>query len=1167
MKFAVLGLLVVVSLWSLFLGNKLREGIDLRGGHSLVFELNIADDDPEAKTAVDKTIATLKQRIDPQGLRSLEFRPMGLKRIEIRMPAGKQDSVDAKNAYDRAMDRLREGNLQRSSLQTLFSVSGQAQKDAITKLAGGNASLADRLDSLVKAHAMMDQAKSDTDRKLARLEYAQKEADVLSANVDPEFVDNVLKSFLSAGEKAAIKSTNDRDERVKSFNDQVKAMKDKYPSRVDQIEDVLNSYAKWAEVRQQLDDPSDLIRLVRKAGVLEFRIAPYAPESGQQDFRIAAGDRDRFVRMLQEGRTEGLEASGKHFKWYAIRGDRVGYGTLVVADHNGRSYVLLYDEPEFGLMHSTDAKAENWSLAGASPSSDSRGAPAIDFTFDAVGAKLFNRLTGTNISHSMAILLDDEVYSAPTIQSAISERGQITGRFTRAEVTDLVQTLRAGALRARLNPNPVAENTFGSGMGEDNKAQALKVAWWSLIAISVFMIGYYHIPGVVAVIAMVINTIFVLGAMSMMNAVFTLPGIAGIILGIGMAVDANVLIYERLREEQAKGQSIRMALKNAYDRAFSAIFDSNATTLLSCVILGWVGTEEVRGFAITLGLGVLFNLFTAVTVTRWMFQAMLETNIITKSLSMFHLIGHAKIDWMGKRYIFYGISIALGVLGVVSLFAQGHDIWGIEFSSGTRAVVKFNDVLLANPDKGGAKTLPSDGLVSKLFIDAAEQAKLEKLATTAQVATLHDAKRVDSFIAEYDKNGDKKITRDEWQDRPNKEYFEELDKVAKAGGVLTREVLEKHLPSAMYEVSTTESSVPKIRDVASKAFGLAMTQRQRVDFDLVKGGEDPRLKVALAEDGLTPVTDTMAEKVDLAYRNQFVNNIGGVLQVVKLSRPITAPELVQRVREIRSQPDFQQASVNVTDVIGLEGAGNNTFSTLAVLSRRPSETHVGDAQIWRMLASGESKVLTEALHREEAMTATNFDAAIAGETAQSAVMALILAWLGMIVYLWVRFGTAQWGLAAVICLVHDAIIMTGMVGLSKWLYTVLGGALMVEPFKMDLMMVTALLTMIGYSINDTIVVFDRIRENRGKLTTMTPSLINASINQTLSRTILTASTVVIVLLIMYIWGGKGIHPFSYALLIGVIEGTYSSIAVASPLLMGFKQALVSRVVGEPVTGK
>ena len=259
--------------------------------------------------------------------------------------------------------------------------------------------------------------------------------------------------------------------------------------------------------------------------------------------------------------------------------------------------------------------------------------------------------------------------------------------------------------------------------------------------------------------------------------------------------------------------------------------------------------------------------------------------------------------------------------------------------------------------------------------------------------------------------------------------------------------------------------------------------------------------------------------------------------------------------------DLRGLTHNETQVrlLGTDSAGRPAFAVLV----RPLETPTK----WSDFAAKEAKLLTAALYREEALVASNFDAAIAGETAQRAIIAIVLSWLAIVGYLWLRFGSIQWGLAAVICLIHDVIIVVGLVAVTGWLHdTFLGRAMGLASFKIDLAMVAAVMTVIGYSVNDTIVVFDRIRENRGKLTTISSSVINTSINQTLARTVLTSGTTFIVVFIMYVWGGSGIRPFNYALLAGILFGTYSSVAVASPLLMGFKKALVAKTAGaEPAT--
>ena len=1208
LKFTFVAGLVGLCIWWLYT-YKLREGIDLRGGHSLIFEirtneseinrltkdkaeleakLSAATSDAEKQSIketisrvnselnrykseagdsgnlADRMITTLKNRVDPQGLRSLEWRPLGNNRIEIRMPAGSTESTKAKNEYIAALEELEQKNIHRNELRRLFQADPEKRTAEIDALAGQDAALKDKLADLIKAYDAMEAAgkalaaaKGDAAKAKVQdaydnaiIEYENRMQSVEAANINPQQLQAILANYIPESEAEAIGNKAEVKALLERFNREMSDLPEKFPARAAELNKVKDKYITWANGRQRLDDPADLKRLIAKAGVLEFRIAPYAP--GQGKFSIPPAEVQRYVEELAKEGPDGGRKRNEPLLWFPIREEREKYSRLITADYAGKSYVLLYNQAGNEMLH--QAGAGGWSLSSSYPTTDQNGRPAVGFEFDAAGAKRFAELTSNHVGNVLAVLLDDEVYSAPVIQAIISSRGIIEGNFTRDEVRDLVRTLEAGSLPARLNPDPVAESSFGPGIGAENLRTAIRAGYWSCFVIVVFMLVIYFFCGIIANVALCLNILFIMGTMSLLSAVFTLPGIAGVILSIGMAVDANVLIFERLREEQAKGQSIRMAVKNAYERAFSAIIDSNVTTLITCVILGWVGTEEVRGFAITLGLGVVFNIFTAVTVTRWIFQALMESRIVTKPLKMVRLIGVPKVDWMAKRYYFWAFSIATGILGIASLYWQGKNIWGIEFSAGTQAVIMFKDDALI---KG---QLPNDGLVRELFRSAAEKDKAEKLTATSIVETVLDSSAVDNFLKAYDAGKDGKVSEQEWiAAGKNKEYFEELLAKARAEGNLTREQLQKVLPARSYQISTTETSVPLIKKVATEAFGTALEQRIRHTFNMVVGKTATALGVPLVSDGRTRIDAQLIQKANPSFRDELSEYEDGVLLVFDdIQPPIQRSELLQRIRDMRFQPDLAGtgSQFNRTDVLGITRQGDG-FSAAAVLVSPADQRSVEDPAAWAAFADGEINLVKEALNREEAMVAKNFYPAIAAETSQLAIVAVVLSWAAIIAYLWIRFGSARWGLAAVICLIHDSIIVVGLVAVSGWLSkTAIGQALGVESFKIDLAMVAAVLTLIGYSVNDTIVVFDRIRENRGKLTTVNAAVINNSINQTLSRTILTSSTVFIVVLIMYIWAGPGIKGFNYAFLFGVMFGTYSSVAVAAPLLMGFKAAML-----------
>ncbi len=262
-------------------------------------------------------------------------------------------------------------------------------------------------------------------------------------------------------------------------------------------------------------------------------------------------------------------------------------------------------------------------LRGASVKIGEFGEAYVALEFDGRGAKLFDRITQANVSKRLAIILDNNVYSAPVIQERISGgHAQISGRFTDEEARDLAIVLRAGTLPA---PVTILENrTIGPSLGQDSIRQGIRSIVIGGMAVVLFMVIYYKVSGLVAVFALILNIILILAALIASGATLTLPGIAGILLTIGMAVDANILIFERIREEQRQGRTPRVSIENGYSRAFSAIFDSNLTTILTALILFYFGTGPIKGFGVTLSIGILASFFTAILVTRLIFDYLLK---------------------------------------------------------------------------------------------------------------------------------------------------------------------------------------------------------------------------------------------------------------------------------------------------------------------------------------------------------------------------------------------------------------------------------------------------------------------------------------------------------------------------------------------------------------
>ncbi len=1155
LKFGFVAILVAACLWSLK-WTGLRQGLDLRGGYSLTFEIRPPEGEAASADLAQKMIPKLKERIDPHGLRKLEFRPLGKKNwIEIRIPAPDEEGRQARNEYLRAMENIEANNIQISELRRLENAEPEQRQEIIDELSGGDEKLEKLLSELAAAYDKMTRTGSQDD--IAAWEAKREE--VLNENINLDRLQDILDLYVSPREAEALKETKTGREEIETrrrlYKKKLAALKQEHASRAEEIERIAEIHSHWADIRQYLDDPADLKRLIARVGILEFRIAPYSPLTESQ-FTISRDQLERYRKLLHEKGPDALRKRDEPFLWFPIHETpglpSEGFSGLITDRYAGKRYLLLYNQPG-NIMLRKEGGAD-WELTSAKRGHDSMGRLCVDFQLDESGARRMANLTRAHQTHCMAILLDNEVYSAPRIEedAVISSRGQITG-MSPDEVDNLIRILNSGSLPARINPDPVSESTFGPAIGEENRKHGIQAAVGGLLAVAAFMMLYYLLSGSIADVALLLNIILVLGTMSMMQAVFTLPGIAGLILTIGIAVDANVLIFERLREEQEKGTSVAMAIKNAYQRAFSAIFDANVTTLMTCMILVWVGTEEVRGFGITLGLGVVFSMFTALVVTRWVFQLLLKYRIIKKPVFMLRILRVPHINWIGKRHIFWVISAALLVLGVGSLLKQGSNVLGIEFSAGTRAVINFRDDALLDGK------LPNDGLVRSKLAAQAEKLGYEKLKSTAQVERRIDPESTNNFLNKYDANADGKITKLEWRQlQMNEEFFPLVD--VNNDGTLTRDELRSKLPSTEYQLTTTETELKKIRGTIREAFGPALQKQTRLRFDFAKGRKVPKLGIRTSGSAATRITPALADMANAAYKKVLRDYEDGALFVIRDVTPsIKQTELMSRIEKLRLSAGFAARSAYTPEVIGLESAGKGEYSSFAVLFKSGQESQ--SAAAWDNFAEGQEELLTEALHREATIVEDNFDPAIAGRAAGLAIVAIILSWLAIVGYLWFRFGSVRWGLAAVICLIHDVLIAVGLVAASAWVSnTFVGEALLINSFKINLAMVAAFLTVVGYSVNDTIVVFDRIRENRGKLTAVSPSIINSSINQTLPRTILTSFTTFLVVFIMYVWGGPGIHAFNYALLVGIIFGTYSSIAIASPLLMGFKRAVAGKVL-------
>jgi SecD/SecF fusion protein len=570
------------------------------------------------------------------------------------------------------------------------------------------------------------------------------------------------------------------------------------------------------------------------------------------------------------------------------------------------------------------------------------GTAYVLMNMNAEGTKKWAHITGQNVGKMVCVVMDNRVYSGATVQTEITGgSSQITGDFSINEAQDLANLLKSGKLPAPATI--IQEDVVGPSLGKRAVQDGLRSFFIAFLVVLVYMIFYYsRKAGLVADIALIANMFFIAGVLASLGASLTLPGIAGIVLTIGMSVDANVLIYERIREELAAGKGVRMAVSDGYKAAYSAIIDANVTTLITGIILYIFGTGPIKGFATTLIIGILTSLFSAIFVTRLIFERYLNKNreITFATRSTQNAFKKINFNYIKSRKVAYTISTILIIVGIASLAIRGLDA-GVDFTGGRNFIIKFDQPVqstaIANALEG------QFGQAPKVIIYGSD----DQVRITTRYKINEDASEVDEEIQQ-----------------------------------LLFEGLKPFLPDD-------------------------------IDYDT------------------------------------FYN-------------------------------DYWQSNQKVGPTI-------------------------------------------------------------ADDIKRQAVFAILLALVFMFLYIFLRFRNWQYGLGAIAALIHDALFVLG-------LFSLLWG-LMPFSLEMDQSFIAAILTVVGYSVNDTVVIFDRIREylhiypKRNK-----EEIMNQALNSTLSRTFSTSFSTFIVLLIIFLFGGEVIRGFVFALLIGVVVGTYSSLFVATPVV-------------------
>lgn len=1123
----VLALLVLMAYWAWPLNETVRLGKDLRGGFSLTYQLQI-DPSMNADEVMETTITVLKDRVDPQGTMDMAIVPQGRDRIEITMPVP-SDSVKAmRQNYLDKLDEIRALEISGRDIDRLLAMPAVERPAAIERLSGGREDRRAKLTALSELIEReldaSERLRSATENNAPAEAIDEIVAEIAALSIQQDQLrSEILAGVLSADRLQQALELSDEDKLVlddtrpepfvipsprKRALTEIKTLD---PGDAELVDEVSKLYDAYRDNRKTLDDPSDLIRLLQGSGVLEFRIAP------------ATGDIPEEQELRQKLREEGPRLAGtRDARWFQIADPTAQVRSIqqaqamlenpslyfaassrpvVVEAYEGQLYILLWDTGRDSLTQNPAQRG--WSVSRAFETADESGRPAIGFRMDANGAAQLGQLTEANIGKPMAVLLDNKVYTWPSLNAKITNNGIITGIDSASERETIIRTLNAGTLTATLSPQPISQSILGPDLGQDNLDKGLVAGYICLAAVAGFMIFYYFTAGVVAVFALLCNALLIIGLVVLGNVTMTLPGIAGIILTFGMAVDANVLIFERVREEMRAGVELRPAIRLGYSKALSSIVDGNVTNLIVCLVLANIGTAEIKGFAITLGIGVVSTMFSALVITRLIFGLMTEKfgmrkmSMLALTVPAIDRILEPKIDWLRYRFVFLVITGGYMALGFGMIFTQRGEMLDTEFRGGTAITMQLK--------------LGEDG---------------ERLTMTRPEV----AQRVVAIGERAEENDQTKLLVN----------AEVLPEDPEADGIT----------SSTFRIKTLATNAETLSTLLNEEFKDVLPSKPRLGF----ASQD---ETDMRQAPVYPVTSArLGENIERPGNlADVVEFDGGVAIVLEGLDPMpTEQDLRERLDYMRRDREFSSLLSREWDVRILDGTPE-AISSAAVLVRDEGLLVYESRDRWEAEVAGrEWELVRRALSRTESLAGTDsFDAAVAGTFRGKAITAVALSLLLIAIYVWVRFGSIRYSLATMAATVHDAITAIGFIALAEILYHYpatesVARSLLILPFKIDLEMIAAILTIIGYSLNDTVVIMDRIRENRGKLDYATRPMINLAINQTISRTVITSGTTLIAIVILYLVGGEGVRAFSYALLVGVLVGTYSSIAVAAPLV-------------------
>jgi len=867
-------------------------------------------------------------------------------------------------------------------------------------------------------------------------------------------------------------------------------------------------------------------KVLETTGRLEFRevIAEYPPREGGEFPSTKAGDPD--------------------CAWVDLGGGRYGFNPLV--PRGTRQDVIAPKEPPPGLeprefLHLGPVRVSGKDVADAGETMH-EGQPAVAITFNAVGAgKNFEFTSGIKERGDkgagtglLAITFDGVVKSAPRVISPSSKDCVISGHFTSEEIKDLRGVLRAGSLA--VTPEILSERVVGATLGHQEIERALVTMAWCMLAIVAFLGWYYRRLGLVAMFAMGLCALLTWTTLSVFGATLTLPGIAGLILSIAMSIDTNVLVFERIREEQRDDKGVLAAIEAGYNRAFLTILDSNLTTMATGLVLYVIGTGPIKGFGLTLIIGIGISMFSGLYLGRLLTDWLCRR---VQVISMSSFFKPLPFGYVRLRWAMYLLTVITAIAGM-GYFAFGHKLtpgagfdrnFDIEFTGGTMVQVGFAKELSKDDiDKALAAAwakVPEAERAASL-IDPGEIQFQPYFASLAQAGT---SSRQWVFRVRDVEGAALERQRNELEQRRGA-VLKEIDALRSAtppDAAGAKRLEREQIAPLGKEIDAVGSRISDRTQAFKRGIGSAFTGNVAAEGEEVRAAAFTGNKLTLTIATLDPATALQASEIAqrLAHlgREVSVTAEGGalVLSVQYADRPRPGAGALEAMA---ADPVAQRCA----DLLAKSGLEADQARDLGAVASPVVESLV-DA------AASQSVVVAQAFPASQ-----HFSGQVADRMKWQALVACTLALVAMLLYIAARFELA-YGFGAAVSLLHVVIQTVGL--------AVLLG------IRIDLTVVAAVLTVIGYAINDTIVLYDRIREYVGKMAGKPlEAIIDTAIADTMPRTVLTGGLVIVSLIFMLIFAGDSLKGFCATLLIGIILGTYSSVFVASPLLLSFgRQAL------------